>query len=68
MRTGKLNALQVARAMKARKPRMLNDGGGLYLQEGSSWLLRYKRDRRSHYMGLGPAFVVTLAEAREAML
>ena len=45
------------------------DGGGLYLQvtpSGTrSWLLRYKRQGRSHWMGLGSADTLTLAEARE---
>ena len=55
-------ALVVARAVKARKVGMLNDGGGLYLKNGSSWIFRY--DHRD--MGLGPAPPeVSLAEARE---
>jgi integrase len=66
LRTGKLTALQVTRATK---PGMLNDGGGLYLQIGDSgsksWILRYKRDGKSHYFGLGPLGVVGLAEARQ---
>jgi integrase len=60
MRTAKLTALEVARAVKARKVGMLNDGGGLYLKNGSSWIYRYKhRD-----MGLGPALDISLADAR----
>ena len=40
---------------------------GLYLQVtegGRSWVYRYRLNRRERYMGLGPANVVTLAEAR----
>ena len=60
MRTAKLTALEVARAVKARKVGMLNDGGGLYLKNGSSWIYRYEhRD-----MGLGPALDISLADAR----
>jgi integrase len=66
MRTGKLTALQCARA-KARG--MLGDGGGLYLQiskSGSkSWIARYKRDGKSHHLGLGPLSLVSLSEARQ---
>jgi integrase len=62
LRTGKLTALQVQRAKKSG---MLNDGAGLYLQNGSAWILRYKRAGKSHYLGLGPLFLVGLAEARQ---
>src|SRR5215472_4567765 len=51
------------------KPGMHADGGGLYLHvSGSgakSWIYRWKRDGKSHDMGLGPSVDVTLAEARE---
>ena len=45
------------------------DGGNLYLQVRSetakSWLLRYNRSGRDHFMGLGPIRNWTLQEARE---
>jgi integrase len=62
---GKLTALQVTRAARAREAGFKNDGGGLYLKDGSSWVFRYARGGRRHDLGLGPALDVTLAEARE---
>jgi integrase len=45
------------------------DGGGLYLQisagGGRSWAFRYMHEGRSRQMGLGPADLLSLAEARE---
>lgn len=64
MRTGKLTALEVARAVKARKVGMLNDGGGLYLKGGSSWIFRYALNGRKRDLGLGPAIDISLADAR----
>src|SRR5271166_119658 len=64
MRTmNKLTAIQVQQAQRTRPP-MLSDGGGLYLQRGSSWDFRFKRDGKERHMGLGPACDVSLAEAR----
>jgi hypothetical protein len=44
------------------------DGHGLYLAiktpRAASWLLRYQRDGRERWHGIGPLHVVTLAEAR----
>lgn len=46
-----------------------HDGGGLYLQvskTGSkSWVLRYTKDKKVRYMGLGPTANWSLAEARD---
>ncbi|HEY6994391.1 MAG TPA: integrase arm-type DNA-binding domain-containing protein, partial [Xanthobacteraceae bacterium] len=57
------------RDIETAPPGRHSDGGGLYLQvtpSGTrSWLLRYKRQGRSHWMGLGSAVTLTLAEARE---
>lgn len=43
-------------------------GGGLYLQTGdtgsASWLLRYQRGGKEHWMGLGPKDVFNAKEAR----
>lgn len=59
-----------------KKPGMLSDGGGLWLQIGDgakrSWIFRYKRltpdpagQRGERYMGLGSFKDMTLSEARE---
>lgn len=49
-------------------PEVIHDGGGLYLQlalgGGRSWLFRFAWRGRRHWMGLGPARDVSLAEAR----
>ena len=42
------------------------DGGGLYLQDGSSWIFRYTRHGQPRWMGLGPRLLVDLPDAREA--
>ncbi|MEL6388439.1 MAG: integrase arm-type DNA-binding domain-containing protein [Pseudomonadota bacterium] len=51
------------------KPGRHSDGDGLYLniRKGGSkaWELRYKRHGKPHYMGLGSAKLLTLAEARQ---
>ena len=64
-RIGRLTALAVSRA---KQPGMHPDGGGLYLQvtrsQGRSWVYRYARDGKTHYMGLGSLTAVSLAEAR----
>jgi integrase len=61
----KLTRLQVVHA----KPGRYCDGGGLWLQVGptggKSWLLRYQRGGKQHWMGLGSADTVALADARE---
>ena len=64
MGTGKLTAIQCT---KAKTRGMLNDGLGLYLQigEGKSWILRYKRNGRTRYLGLGPFHTIGLAQARK---
>lgn len=45
------------------------DGHGLYLQVRSpgcrSWLFRFQKDGRGHWMGLGSAEIVSLHQARE---
>jgi len=64
VRDRKLTALDVARAIKARSPGLLNDGAGLYLKDGSSWIFRYQRNGKKRDHGLGPARDIGLAEAR----
>jgi integrase len=57
----RLTQLQVQRARK----RWLCDGGGLYLQEGRSWIFRYKKNGVTRMMGLGPSHTISLPRARE---
>lgn len=63
---GRLTALKV---LHARKPGMLADGDGLYLQVSSasskSWIFRYGYNGKQREMGLGPVNGVSLAVARE---
>jgi integrase len=65
-RTGKLSALEVA---KAKGPAVLHDGGGLYLRisgtGAKSWVFRFQLDGKRRDMGLGPFPDISLAEARE---
>ena len=62
---GRLSSLTVKHA---RKPGMLADGNGLYLQvtraSARSWIFRYYRNGKSHEMGLGSLKAVSLAAAR----
>jgi integrase len=66
---GKLTTVEVARA---RRRGLIGDGGGLFLQVGStggkSWIFRWKEDGRHRNMGLGPLDTVSLAEARQKAL
>src|ERR1051325_4305558 len=72
---GKLTAIEVA---KAKGPKVLHDGGGLYLRVGPSrrdadgkekpgskaWVFRFQLDGKRRDMGLGPYPDISLAEAR----
>ncbi|WP_234732212.1 tyrosine-type recombinase/integrase [Acidocella facilis] len=62
----KLTALQVKHLIQ---PGYYADGGGLYFRLAAgnrrSWLFRYKKAGREHWLGLGPADDVTLAKARD---
>jgi integrase len=64
----RLSARQVATAPEGYHA----DGGGLYLQVGAngtrSWVLRYQLNKRRREMGLGPAALVSLHEARQTAL
>jgi integrase len=70
------NRLSAAAVSKIKKPGLHHDGGGLYLQVtigaggtvNRSWLVRYMLDGRPRKMGLGPAGLVPLAEARDRAL
>lgn len=61
----RLTALQVKREAR---PGMHPDGGGLYLKVqqggGRSWVYRFMLAGRARAMGLGPAHLISLAEAR----
>src|SRR5690349_16407628 len=62
---GRLTALKVD---KVKEPGMYADGAGLYLRVTEAgtknWILRYMLDRRPRWMGLGPANLYSLQEAR----
>ena len=64
-RTGKLSAVQVA---KAKGPGVLHDGGGLYIRVSGtgrkSWVFRFQLDGKRRDMGLGAYPDISLAEAR----
>lgn len=64
--TGKLDAV----SLKARKPGLHGDGGGLWLQvtpnrRGRSWVFRYSFNGKAREMGLGSLTTISLSEARE---
>jgi integrase len=62
-------ALTAKRVARLKAPGRYRDAHGLYLQVLSatnrSWIFRYARDGREHFMGLGPAHTVSLAQARD---
>jgi len=70
MRT--LNRLSAMQVTQAKRPGVLSDGGGLYLQVtrtlSKSWLFRYMRGGKARGMGLGPLHTISLAEARDKAL
>jgi integrase len=63
---GKLTAKRVAKLLK--RPGRYGDGRGLTLEvvspTNASWMLRYQRQGRERWHGLGPAADFSLAEAR----
>jgi hypothetical protein len=75
-RTGKLSAVEIA---KAKGPKVLHDGGGLYLRvapnrrdangkekPGSkAWVFRFQLNGKRRDMGLGSYPDISLAEARQ---
>lgn len=65
----KVDLLTAARVKNEVRPGDYFDGRGLYLQVRSesskSWLLKYMLNKRAREMGLGSAFDIGLAKARE---
>jgi len=65
----KLTAKKVAKLVRRGVKSKHHDGHGLYLQiqhrDNASWFLRYERDGKEHFPGLGPVHVVGLKLARE---
>ncbi|HLH98025.1 MAG TPA: integrase arm-type DNA-binding domain-containing protein [Xanthobacteraceae bacterium] len=61
--------LTVKKIERLKQPGRYADGHGLYLQVMSatnrSWLLRYERNGRERWLGLGPLHTFDLSEARE---
>jgi integrase len=52
-------------------PGRYRDNGGLYLVivgKSRTWMFRYKRGGKGHWMGLGPDSLVGLAKARDAAI
>ena len=62
-----LTAKRVATLLK--RPGRYHDGHGLILvvinPNNASWQLRYQRNGRERWLGLGPLHTVTLKDARE---
>jgi integrase len=62
-------ALSIRQVEKLRTPGRYLDEHGLYLQVMSptnrSWILRFQRDGRERWAGLGPVHTINLKEARE---
>jgi integrase len=65
----KINKLDARTVATAKKPGLLNDGGGLYLRvaPGGSkqWIFRYKVNKKTKDAGLGSVNTFSLAEARD---
>jgi len=65
----KLTAKKVAKLVRRGVKSKHHDGHGLYLQiqhrDNASWFLRYERDGKEHFPGLGPVHIVSLKLARE---
>jgi integrase len=66
--TTKRIARIISRARKAKKPMRVLDANNLYLQVTSagvaSWVFRYSRNEREHYLGLGPLHAIDLKQAQ----
>lgn len=66
---GKLSVKGIESLVRAGVPGMTNDGDGLYFKVrkggGTSWIFRYRQDKKLRDMGLGAYPEVNLAKARE---
>jgi hypothetical protein len=64
-----INRLSARKVAALSKRGLHADGGGLYLQVSKfntkAWIFRFKQNKKSRQMGLGPIHTVSLAEARE---
>lgn len=64
-----INRLSPRAVSTAKKPGLLADGGGLYLQitvaGAKTWIFRFTQNGKTRDMGLGPLHTVSLATARE---
>jgi integrase len=71
MRTG-IHRLTERFVERQTKPGVYSDGGGLYLRVSSptakQWVFRYKLNKHSHNMSLGPTHTFSLEEARAKAL
>ena len=65
----KIDLLSATKVKSLKKPGDYLDGRGLYLQirseSSKSWLLKFSMQKRAREMGLGSAFDITLAKARD---
>jgi integrase len=72
MAGGMADGQKTAKEWKAiTKPGFHSDGGGLYLSivgKSRTWMFRFKRAGKGHWMGLGPDSLVSLASARDAAI
>lgn len=66
---GKLSVKGIESIERAGVPGMTNDGDGLYFKVrkggGTSWIFRYRQDKKLRDMGLGAYPEISLAKARE---
>lgn len=64
-----LNKLKQKQIENARKPGMMNDGGGLYFRVTptgtKNWVFRFSRAGKLQDMGLGALQDVSMAQARD---
>jgi integrase len=63
-----IKKLSAVKVRQEKTPGYYSDGGGLYLDVGptgsKSWIFRYARDKKAHWIGLGAYLNVSLEAAR----
>lgn len=68
----RINQLSARQVATLNKPGLHGDGNGLYLrvtpEATRSWIFRFMINGRARAMGLGPVALVSLADARDAVL